>query len=45
MKGIEAQRAKPPTQTRAIAALIGGEEQTERKTEEEKEKTRQGSPT
>ena len=39
-KGIEAQGVKPPTQTRAIDALIGEEEQNGKQKKEEKERGR-----
>ena len=39
-KGIKAQRAKPPTQTRAFDALIGDEEQNGKQKKEEKERNR-----
>ena len=36
-KGIEVQRAKPPTPTRAIDVLIGNEEQNEKYKRKKKE--------
>ena len=42
-KGIEAQRAKPPTPTRAIDALRGDIEQNEK--EKKKRETGRGTPT
>ena len=43
-KGGKEQRAKSPTPTRAIDALIGDDEQSEKQKEEEKERNRERIP-
>ena len=44
-KGIETERAKPPTQTRAADALIGEEKQNENRKRTKRKKQGAGPPT